>query len=104
MDQTSAHITRLGLQRPYDFKRIIPLLLSLFGLAILLVFCGSISIFGYVRFGTASWYFLLYITLLLVGAGILRKRSVLSYGLICLATIELLLAFSTSILEKNGIG
>lgn len=92
-----------GLLPPFYFRVAIPFLLSVCLLGVIFPICAFLFLRGELHFGTARFYFFLYLAVLLViGAGF-SNLSKLSYAILVWCTIELSLALLPSLLPHDGI-
>jgi hypothetical protein len=92
-----------GLLPPFNFRVAIPFLLNACLLGAVVLICAFLSLRGALHFGTARFYFFLYLALLLVIAAIFSRFSKLSYAIPAWCTIELSLALLPSLLPHDGI-
>jgi lysophospholipase L1-like esterase len=92
-----------GLQRPYDFRVAVPLLLNTIGLLLVLTLCTWWVLNGRAAFGTERFYFFCYLFLVfLIGAGASR-HTLLSLACFCWCALELSLALASNELERHGL-
>jgi hypothetical protein len=89
-----------GLQRPFDFTVAIPFLLNILFLALIFITCVPLILTGNLRVGTERFYFLTYISTLLLLAALCSRSTRLSLAALAWCTIELGLALSSSTLES----
>ena len=90
-----------GLRPPFNFCIAIPFLLSLGLLGVIFLICAFLFLRGGLNFGTARFYFFLYLTLLLVMGAVFSKASKLSYAILLWCSIELGLGLGSNIVSES---
>ncbi len=88
-----------GLLPPFDFRTAIPFLLSVCLLGVILLICAFLFLRGDLNFGTARFYFFLYLAFLLAIGAAFSRASKLSYVILLWCTIELGLGLGSNIVS-----
>jgi hypothetical protein len=90
-----------GLRPPFNFRVAIPFLLNVCLLGVIFLICAFLFLRGDLNFGTARFYFFLYLIFLLVMGAIFSKVSKLSYVIVLWCTIELGLGLGSNIVPSH---
>ncbi len=88
-----------GLWPPFDFRVAVPFLLNVCLLGVIFLICAFLFLRGDLSFGTARFYFFLYLAFLLVMGAVFSKASKLSYVILLWCTIELGLGLGSKIVS-----
>jgi hypothetical protein len=88
-----------GLLPPFNFRVAIPFLLNACVLGATVLICAFFSLRGELNFGTARFYFFLYLGVLLVVGAVFSKAAKLSYVILLWCTIELSLGLGSNIVS-----
>jgi hypothetical protein len=94
---------RYGLLPPFNFRVAIPFLLNVCLFGVIFLICAFLVLRGDLGFGTARFYFFLYLAFLLVIGAVFSTASKLSYVILLWCTIELSLALLPSLLPEDDV-
>lgn len=91
-----------GLRPPFDFRIAIPFLLNVCLLGVTLLIGASLSLRGNLYFGTARFYFFMYLGVLLVAGAVFSKVRKLPYVILLWCTMELSLGLGSYMVSVPG--
>lgn len=89
-----------GLLPPFNFRIAVPFLLSLGLLGVIFLVCAFLSLRGELNFGTARFYFFLYLGLLLVVGAVFSKAGKLPYVILVWCVVELGLGLGSNMVPQ----